>query len=70
MRRLLAAFAVLAVAISAQPAMAGLQCLNSKPCGHVCIARNKVCHLPPRCPPGYYRCGKTCTPDRDLCAIR
>jgi len=70
MRRSLAVFAASVLALSTTPAMAGLQCLNSKPCGHVCIARNKVCHLPPRCAPGYYRCGKACMPDRVLCAIK
>jgi hypothetical protein len=70
MRRSLAVFAALAFVAISPPAIAGLECLNSKPCGTVCIADNKVCHLPPHCRRGYFRCGKSCIPDRDLCAVR
>jgi hypothetical protein len=71
MLRLLAIVPALVLALSASSsAVAGIQCLNSKPCGSVCIAWHKVCHLPPRCRHGYYRCGKGCIPNRDLCAVR
>jgi hypothetical protein len=70
MLRSLAILTALVAALSASPAVAGLQCLNSKPCGSVCIARDKVCHLPPPCRRGDYRCGKGCIPKRFLCAIR
>jgi hypothetical protein len=70
MLRSLAIVPVLMFALSATSAVAGLECLNSKPCGTICIARNKVCHLPPRCRHGYYHCGKACIPNRDLCALR
>jgi hypothetical protein len=68
MRCALAIVAVLAFVLSASSA-AALSCLNSKPCGTKCIAYNKVCHLPPACPPGTFHCGKGCIPDRDLCGV-
>ncbi len=70
MLRALAIATVLVFALSGSSPAAGLQCLNSKPCGRICIPNNKVCHVPPPCPHGYYRCGKACIPNRDLCALR
>jgi hypothetical protein len=66
--RTFAIIAALGLVLSASPA-AAISCLNSKPCGNKCIARNKVCHLPPPCPTGYFHCGKGCIPDRDLCGV-
>jgi hypothetical protein len=70
MLRSLAFIASLALALPVASGAAALECLNSKPCGRICIAYNKVCHPPPRCRRGYFRCGKGCIPDRDLCGIR
>ena len=70
MLRSLATISALVLALSASSTPAGVQCLNSKPCGNTCIPNNKVCHPPPRCRHGYFRCGKTCIPNRDLCGIR
>jgi len=60
--------AALGLVLSASPA-AAISCLNSKPCGNKCIARDKVCQLPPPCPKGYFQCGKRCLPDKDFCAV-
>jgi hypothetical protein len=68
--RSLAFIAALALALHAPSVAAALECLNSKPCGSICIPNNKVCHPPPRCRHGYFRCGKGCIPDRYLCGIR
>jgi hypothetical protein len=68
MRRALAALAVLGLAgLSSSPA-AALPCLNSKPCGDMCIAWNKVCHVH-KCRSGFYLCNKSCIPDGVLCPI-
>ncbi len=67
MHRTLAIVAVLGLVVSASPA-AALECLNSKPCGAVCIAWNKVCHVQ-KCRTGYYLCQKSCIRDGVLCRI-
>jgi hypothetical protein len=70
MLRSLAVIAALALTLPGPSAAGPLECLNSKPCGSICIAYNKVCHLRPHCRRGYFRCGKACIPNRDLCAVR
>jgi hypothetical protein len=63
---ILAAAAVMAFAGAA---IAAPHCTTGVPCGNTCIAKGKVCHVPPpapHCTTGV-PCGNTCIPKGKVC---